>query len=165
MADAETEKWAEKTRQIEKERLKATRAATEEDQKFSKANSAYLDAREKKIYGWSSDHHLLLAQTEKLGTWSAILAPAGVVMEIIANAGVVVTQTNSLGLAGATISGLPGALAGICFLAAVLFAALVVCVELYCKIRDDHKFGMGWWSALGSMAVLLIYALAMELIA
>ena len=165
MADIETKNWAEKTRKIEEERLKAARAIVEEDRKFSKVNSAYLDAREKKIYGWSSDHHLLLSQTEKLGTWSAILAPVGVVMEIIANAGGIVTQVNGLGMVGAAISGLPGVVAGFCFSMAVLFATLVICVEIYCKIRDGHKFGVGWWSAVGAVAVLAIYALIMELIA
>lgn len=156
MADEETKNWAKKTRQIEEERLKAMRASIEEEKKFDKVNLAYLDPRQVKIKGWSVDRHLLLKKTEKLGTWSAILVPIGVVMELIAEVGAIVTEMNNLGLAGVMISGLPAAVSGICLGLSAVFIPLIMGVELYCKIRDRRKFGMGWWSAMGAAAVLIL---------
>ena len=101
----------------------------------------------------------MLHKAEKLSTWSVILALFGVVMGVISAAGGVVSIVNQLGMAGMMISGIPGGVSFLCFGLAIAFALIEVCVELYCKFRHGHKFGVGWWSSIVAIAVVLVYFL------
>lgn len=163
MADKETEQKWQKSRQIEAEKEKARLAAN--GQKSDEAvNLAYLGVQQKKIAGWSVDRNLLLRKTEKMGTWSAMLVPVGILMEIIGQAGAIVVQINNLGLAGVMIAGIPSAIGAAALGMGTVFTVLVIAVELYLKIRDRREFGMGWWSAMGAVVMLVIYILLRRLV-
>lgn len=162
MADKETEaEWA-RMRRVEAEREKARRAL--EGNKPDAEGLACIGAQKGKVRGWSADRDLLLKKTEKLGAWSVILAPAGVVMGMIADAGSIVGAVGGLGMASAIISGIPGVISETCLAVTVLLALIVMPVELYCKIKDRHKFGAGWWSVVVALAIVAVYVLVKQMI-
>lgn len=162
MADKETEEEWARLRRVEAEREKARRAL--EEQKPDAVGLACLGPQKKKIRGWSVDRNLLLTKTEKLGTWSVIFAPVGVVLLIISDAGSIVSEAGNFGLGGLVISGIPGGIGAGCLGIAAFLAVLVIGVELYCKFRDKRMFGTGWWSAVVGFIIVVVYVMAKMMI-
>ena len=156
MADAETEKkWAESKR-IEAERMKAARAIVNE--KTDKSNLAFLDpTTTSKRY--TSDDNSILKSAEKIGNRSIVLAICGVVLSIIGSVGGMVSVTNRLGAAGALISDLPSIVGLFGRGIAIIMALVTIGSEVYFKIKKGRSFSAGMRSAVGAIAVVVVYFL------
>lgn len=155
MADRETEEWAQKSRQIEAERMKAAKAIAEE--KLDKVSVAFLDSKETKVKGWSNDSNVILATTERIGNRALVLAICGVVLGIIGWAGGAVSSTNKLGMGSVMISGLPSGIGFLCMGLAVLMAMVAIGGEMYRKIKQRQKIGTTFWTALSAVIVVILY--------
>lgn len=162
MADAETEEWAKKSKEIEAERMKAIRDLDEN--KADRVNLAYLDPKATRVKGWSNDPNVILASAERMGNRAIALAVAGVMLSIIGFAGSMVASSFKLGTAGGLISGLPSAIGGVCMGTGVLMGLIAVGSELYNKRRFGRKLTTTFWSGISAIAVIVVYFLAQMLI-
>lgn len=162
MADTETEEWAKKSKQIEAERMKAVLDLDEN--KTDKINMAYLDPKETKAKGWSSDPNAILASAERMGNRANILAVAGVMFSIIGFAGSAVSSSFKLGAAGGLISGLPSTVGGVCMGVGGLMGFIAIGSELYQRFRFGRKLTSTFWSGSGALVVIIVYILAQTLL-
>ena len=161
MADKETEEWAEKSRQIEAERMKAVQALAKE--KPDKTNLAFLDPKATKVKGWSNDSDVLLADGEKMGNRALIFAFAGVVLSFISSMGSIVSSTFNLGMAG-VIMEIPGWVGLALMALAVLMATAAISCEVYLRIKKRRKLSPAFWSSMGAIALIVVYYLVRWLI-
>lgn len=155
MADKETEQEWAKLRRIEAEKEKARQAVRNE--KPDAVSLSYLDPKKNKVKGWSTDRRLISAKTEKLGTWSVVLMLAGIALTVISVAGSVVGSVGRFGMGGIIISGIPGGVGLTCMGVATFFAAMTIPIEWYYKVKDNSKFSVGWWSAIATIILLVIF--------
>lgn len=162
MADQETEAGWEKSKRIEAERTKAAQALKAE--KSDSTNLAYLDPKETKVKGWSSDKDVILASVERLGNKSMILAVSGVALGVIGYGGGMVSNGFRLGMAGIMVSGLPSGLSFICLGLAVIMAVVVIGSEILRKIKEKQKFSAAFGSAVGAVVTVAVYVLIRWLI-
>lgn len=155
MADLETEGWAEKSKQIEAERMKAAKAVAEE--KPDKSSLAFLDPKATKVKGWSNDANVIVANAERMGNRAVVFAVCGMVLDIIGTVGGMVTSANNLGMGGLIISGLPSGIGLFGIGLAFLMAVITVGVELFYKLKNGRKMTMATWSAVAAIAVCVGY--------
>ncbi|MBR3132418.1 hypothetical protein IKG33_03385 [Candidatus Saccharibacteria bacterium] len=154
MADRETELEWEKSKRIEAEKMKAERAL--EETKPDKANYAFLEPKTTKVKGWSADKDVILADSERMGNRSAILALSGVVLNFIGDMGAIVSESFNLGMAGVILN-IPSWVGIFCFGLAILMAGALIGCEIYFRIKKGRKFSVGFWSALGAAGIVLLY--------
>ena len=157
MADSETEDWANKSRQIEAERMKAAKALEEE--KPDKSGLAFLDPKATKVKGWSNDPDVIIANAERMGNRALIFAVCGAVLDIIGMVGSMVTSANDLGMGGLIISGLPSGIGMLGIGLAFLLAVITVGVEVFYKLKKGRKVTSATWSAGAAIAVCVGYIL------
>lgn len=162
MADRETKEWAEKSRQIEAERLKAAKDLNERTQ--DKSNLAFLNPTDTKVKGWSSDKNVMMASIERMGNRAIVLAIAGVVLGVIGYVGGIVSDLSNLGAAGAIISGMPSGISFICLVIAVIMAIITIGGEVYNRVKLGQKFSASIWSATGAIVVVTLYLLVRSLV-
>ena len=155
MANQETEDWAQKSRRIEAERMKAAKALEKEGS--DKANLAFLNPKETKVKGWSNDSNVILASAERMGNRALVLAICGVVLGILGLVGGTVSTANNLGMGGVLISGLPSGIGFLCIGLAVLMAVVAIGSEIYRKLKQKQKIGTTFWTALGAIIVVILY--------
>ena len=161
MADKATEEWAEKSRRIEAERMKAARALMEE--KPDKVSAAFLDPKATKVKGWSNDPDVVLADGEKMGNRALILAVAGVILSFISSMGSIVSSTFNLGMAGVILE-IPGWVGLGCIALAVLMALAAIACEVYLKAKKGRRLSPAFWSSLGAIGFIVAYCVARWLI-
>ena len=162
MVDQETKEWAEKSRQIEAEKMKAAKDLNERVQ--DKSNLASLDPANTKVKGWSSDENVIMASMERMGNRAIVLAIAGVVLGVIGYAGGIVSNLSNLGAAGAIISGIPSGISFICMGVAVIMAIITIGGEIYNRVKLGQKFSAAIWSATGAIVVVTLYLLVRWLV-
>ncbi|MBR0372891.1 hypothetical protein IJH72_03080 [Candidatus Saccharibacteria bacterium] len=162
MVDRETEKWAEKSKRIEAERMKAARALAEG--KPDKSNLAYLDPKTTKVKGWTTDPDVILASIERLGNRAVVLAVSGIVLSIIGQAGGVISETFNLGLGSMIISGIPGGVGLFCMGLAVIMAIVVMGGEIFYKVKQGRKFSSAFLTAGVSIFLIVLYGIIQWLI-
>ena len=162
MIDQETKEWAEKSRQIEAEEMKAAKDLNERVQ--DKSNLAFLDPANTKVKGWSSDENAIMASMERMGNRAIVLAIAGVVLGVIGYAGGIVSNLSNLGAAGAIISGIPSGISFICMGVAVIMAIITIGGEIYNRVKLGQKFSATIWSATGAIVVVTLYLLVRWLV-
>ena len=161
MADPEVEAEWEKSKQIEAERMKAVQAMSEA--KPDVGALAELGPQMEKARGWSNDSKLVMAKAEKLGTWSAILAPVGIVMMIISDVGNVVVQVGRLGMFG-IMFGIFAGLGMICLAGAIFFGVIGLITALYYRFKNGQKLGVAGWSGMVAISLVVVYWLVRSLI-
>lgn len=162
MADEDSIKWAEKSKQIEAEKMKAARALVSEKQ--DKTNLAFLDPKTTKVKGWSNDFDVVMASAERIGNRSLLFAVGGIVLDIIGMVGGMVTSAFQLGVAGAIIAGLPSGIGYFCIGIGVLMAMVTVGCEIVFKVKKGKKFTSVIWSAVATIGVITVYLIARWLI-
>ena len=163
MADKETEaEWA-RMRKVEAEREKAKKAVQLEQEKQGKVNLAYLDPAATKTKGWSSNPNVILANAGRMADRSLILMLGGVVLAIFGALGGIVTEVFKLGLAGIVLA-IPGAVGGLCMGVAGLMAAVVIGCEVYFKIKKGRRISAAFSTALGTIAVGVLYIFLKKMI-
>lgn len=162
MADQESLRWAEKSKQIEAEKQKAAKALA--DAKPDKSNLAFLDTPSTKVKGWSNDYNVILAHIEKIGNTSVILAVCGVLLNIIGYVGSLVSATSNLGLAGVIISGIPSGIGLICTGLAIIMAIITAIFKIIDKVKNGRKIDSTFWSAISAVVVVIAYFLVRWLI-
>lgn len=161
MADKETEEWAEKSRQIEAERMKAAHALAEE--KPDKVSASFLDPKATKVKGWSNDSDVILADGEKMGNRALIFAFAGVVLSFISSMGSIVSSTFNLGMAGVILE-IPGWVGLALMAIAILMAFAAISCEVYLKTKKGRKLSPAFWSSMGAIVLIVVYHLVQWLI-
>lgn len=161
MADKETKEWAEKSRRIEAERMKAAQALAEE--KPDKVSASFLDPKATKVKGWSSDPDVVLADGEKMGNRALIFAFAGVVLSFISSMGAIVSSTFNLGMAGVILE-IPGWVGFALIVVAVLMALAAISCEAYLKFKKGRRLSPAFWSSVVAIALIVVYYVARWLI-
>ena len=162
MVDSETEEWAEKSKRIEAEKMKAAWALAEE--KSDKSYLAYLDPKTTKVKGWTTDSDVILASIERLGNRSIVLAISGIILSIIGQAGSIVSETFNLGLGSMVISGIPGGVSLFCTGLAIIMAVVVMGSEIFYKVKQGRKFSSAFLTAVVSVFLIVLYGAILWLI-
>lgn len=149
--DEETLKELEKSKRIEKERMKAARELAFHEE--SKANQAFLTPE--KAHGFSRDPNTIMRNAERMASISIVFALLGIVFGFFMKIFVIVSDANKLGMAGSGISMVLGIVHGV----GVGVAALTGLVALICAVFLVRRIGSNLKSTIITAgAALLIVA-------
>ena len=131
--DKETLKEWEKSKHIEKERMKAARELAFHEE--SKANQAFLTPE--KAHGFSRDPNMIMRNTERMANISIVFALMGIVFGFFVKIFVIVSNANKLGMAGSGISMVLGIVHGV----GIGVGALTGLVALICTVFLVRRIG------------------------
>lgn len=131
--DGETLKEWEKSKRIEKERMKAARELAFHEE--SKANQAFLTPE--KAHGFSRDPNTIMRNAERMANISIVFALLGIVFGFFMKIFVIVSFANKLGMAGSGISMMLGIVHGV----GIGVAALTGLVALICAVFLVRRIG------------------------
>lgn len=131
--DKETLKEWEKSKRIEKERMKAARELAFHEE--SKANQAFLTPE--KAHGFSRDSNTIMRNAERMANISIVFALLGIVFGFFMKIFVIVSDANKLGMAGSGISMVLGIVHGV----GIGVGALTGLVALICTVFLVRRIG------------------------
>lgn len=162
MADKETEIWAAKTKQIEVERVKATKAL--DGQNARKIDLAYLDPKLINSKGFSRDPNVIMKSIERMTDKGMMFAFGGVALGIISYVASLVGFAFRLGAAGGMLSGVMSGLSSIGLGLATLMSIIVIGGEIFFKIKNKKKISSSLWTAVWTIIIVVLYVLIRSLI-
>lgn len=150
--DEETLKEWEKSKRIEKERMKAARELAFHEE--SKANQAFLTPE--KAHGFSRDSNPIMRNAERMANISIVFALLGIVFGFFMKIFVIVSDANKLGMAGSGISMILGIVHGV----GIGVAALTGLVALICAVFLVRRIGSNLKSTIITAGAALLIVVA-----
>lgn len=151
MADAETEAEWERSKQIEKERMKAAKALAEE--KPDSVNLAFLDPETTKSKGFSRGREAILMSIEKLGNFSVAGILGGIFIRLVMWA----IRGFMLNSAGQIIHGVFDGIGLITMSAGFLVGIFILFAALWFYFKYGYKPKTFVWTVVWTLVIGVLY--------